>query len=166
MDFRSVSVNDVVATCLAKFTPRAERHKITLAGNLVDVPIIQADGDRLAQVFTNLLDNAIKHTLEGGRVNIENRAVPASKTQPAGVEYSVSDSGKGIPADDLPRIFERFYQVDKARAQTDDNGHSGTGLGLAICKQIIEAHHGTISAQSVLGIGTRISVWLPVSQPA
>ncbi len=166
MDFRPVAVNDVVRTCLAKLSPRAERNGIVLVNNLVDAPPVQADGDRLSQVFINLLDNALKHTSEGGRVKIENRSIPAEKTQPAGVEYSVSDSGQGIPAEDLPRIFERFYQVDKARAQTDDNGHSGTGLGLAICKQIVEAHHGTISAQSVLGIGTRISVWLPVSQPA
>jgi signal transduction histidine kinase len=79
----------------------------------------------------------------------------------AGVEFSIADTGEGILAEDLPRIFERFYQVDKARSQNESSAVSSTGLGLAICKQIVEPHHGTINAQSVLGIGTRITVWLP-----
>ena len=68
----------------------------------------------------------------------------------------MSDNGAGIPPEDLPHIFDRFYQADKSRSA------GGAGLGLAICKQIVEAHAGHISAQSVLGMGTRVSVWLPV----
>jgi two-component system OmpR family sensor kinase len=164
MEMQRLSINDVARSCLARFAPRAESAGITLQNNLAELPVIRADGDRLAQVVTNLLDNAIKHTERGGKVSIESKGAPASKSRPAGIELSVVDTGKGIPADDLPRIFERFYQVDKARVQTDGNTPSGTGLGLAICKQIIEAHHGMISAESVQGIGTRISVWLPVTQ--
>jgi signal transduction histidine kinase len=164
MLLRGVSVNEVARACLFKLTPRAAAAGITLAERLGDVPAIQADGDRLAQVFTNLLDNAITHTERGGKVTVESATTAATKTRAPGVEFSVSDNGRGIPPDDLPRIFERFYQVDKARAQTDGANATGAGLGLAICKQIVEAHHGQISAQSVPGIGTRISVWLPSKQ--
>ena len=73
------------------------------------------------------------------------------------VEISVIDNGDGIPPEDLPRIFDRFYQVDKARA----NG-SGTGLGLSISKQIVEAHNGHIHAQSQVGQGTQMTIWLPI----
>ena len=166
MAMQRVSINDVARSCLTRFVPRAESSGVLLQDNLAELPFIQADGDHLAQVVTNLLDNAIKHTDRGGKVSIETRGTPASKSRPAGIELSVSDTGQGIPADDLARIFERFYQVDKARAQTDGRSPSGAGLGLAICKQIVEAHHGVIGAQSVLGIGTRISVWLPVAQAA
>jgi two-component system sensor histidine kinase ResE len=117
-----------------------------LAGGL---PKIVGDGDRLAQVLTNLIDNAIKHT-ERGKVTVETKAVKN------GVEIGVSDTGGGIPPDDLPHIFDRFYQADKSRS-----GGKGSGLGLAICKQIVDAHGGKIDAQSVMGLGTRVAVWLP-----
>ena len=165
MSMHPIQINAIINSSLAKFAPRADNSEIQLIANLTDQSSIQADGDRMAQVVTNLLDNAIKHTLRGGKVSVESRMMPASKTCAAGIEFSVIDTGKGIPAEDLPRIFERFYQVDKARVQSDGTSLSGAGLGLAICKQIIDAHHGTITAQSVVGIGTRINVWLPASQP-
>ena len=162
MVLHSVSVNDIARGCIEKLSPRAVAAGVKLETKPGDLPMIQADGDRLAQVVTNLIDNALKHTSAGNQVTFESKALPATKSRPAGMEFSVSDTGQGIPPEDLPRIFERFYQVDKARAQDGGNTPASSGLGLAICKQIVEAHHGFISAQSVLGIGTRITVWLPL----
>ncbi len=121
-----------------------------------DLPRIPGDGDRLAQVFTNLIDNAIKHTSEGGQVALR------ADADGQGIVVVVQDTGEGIPPEDLPRIFERFYQVDKSR---ESNRRSGMGLGLAITKQIVEAHGGTIQVASKLGEGTIFTVWLPFSAP-
>jgi len=129
-----------------------------------DLPAITGDGDRLAQGFTNLLDNALKHTPEGGKVIVAARSLSGSsivrrgKTWSGGVQVTVSDNGSGIPPEDLSRIFERFYQVDKSRQRG-----GGLGLGLAIVKQIVEAHHGSIHAESVVGIGSQFVVMLPLS---
>jgi signal transduction histidine kinase len=120
------------------------------------LPRIAGDGDRLAQVFTNLLDNAIKHTPAGGQITLQ------AETTSNGVTVTVQDTGVGVPPDDLPRIFERFYQVDKSR-QSDRR--SGMGLGLAITKQIVEAHGGVIQVTSAPGQGTTFTVWLPLPAP-
>ncbi len=115
------------------------------------MPDISGDGDRLAQIITNLIDNALAFTPEGGTVRVATR--PAD----GGVELSVSDTGQGIPQEDLPRIFERFYQVDKSRGP-----RRGTGLGLAITTEIVQAHGGRISATSGgIGQGATFTVWFP-----
>jgi signal transduction histidine kinase len=112
---------------------------------------IMGDADRLKQLFINLVDNAIKYTPSGGEVKL-------SLEREAGwVRVAIADTGVGIPAADVPRIFDRFYRVDKARAR--DKG--GTGLGLAICKWIAEAHGGRIELQSQVGKGSTFTVWLP-----
>ncbi|KXK52575.1 MAG: putative two-component histidine kinase [Chloroflexi bacterium OLB13] len=117
--------------------------------------IVTVDGDRLAQVITNLISNAINFTPEGGHIDIGLRALDN------GVEIAVRDSGIGIPAAELSRVFERFYQVDKARGP-----RRGTGLGLAIAKEIITAHGGRIHAESAgEGHGTTFVVWLPITPP-
>jgi signal transduction histidine kinase len=117
-----------------------------------DLPRIAGDGDRLAQVFTNLIDNAIAFTPVGGTVRVAARAAEA------GVGVTVSDTGQGIPPEDLPRVFERFYQADKARGP-----RRGTGLGLAIAAEIVQAHGGRISATSGgTGQGATFTVWLPM----
>ncbi len=115
-----------------------------------DTPAVQADPDRLRQVFVNLLDNAIKFTPEGGRIRLSAR--------PRGpmLDISVSDTGVGIPEQDLPRIFERFYRVDKARSRE----LGGTGLGLSIVKHIVEAHGGTVSVVSRAQQGATFTVSL------
>ena len=148
-----VQINDVAQACMERQALRASEGQLALLADFAAVPVIQGDGDRLAQVITNLIDNAIKYTPPGGKITVQ--------TQPAngGVTLSVADTGRGIPPDDLGRVFERFYQVDKSRA--NPQASSSSGLGLAICKQWVEAHGGRISAQSVLGIGTRMVVWLP-----
>ena len=159
-----VHLNAVLRDGVDKLALRAQQTGVTLNTQIPDnLPVVLGDGDRLAQVFTNLLDNALKHTPEGGKVTLAARALSGSsivrrgKTWPAGVEVSVADTGSGIPPQDLGRIFERFYQVDKARPHG-----SGLGLGLAIVKQIVEAHYGTITAESVVGLGSRFVVTLPL----
>jgi two-component system sensor histidine kinase ResE len=112
------------------------------------------DADRLAQVFTNLLDNALKHTSAGGSVTLSASVVAE------GVMITVKDSGPGIPAEDISRIFERFYQVDKSRAHAE-----GLGLGLAITKEIVEAHGGSVSVESQVGHGAKFRVRLPFARP-
>jgi two-component system sensor histidine kinase ResE len=118
-----------------------------------DLPRIAGDGDRLAQVFTNLLDNAIQHTFAG-------RITLGAEAGERGIVVTVQDTGEGIPAGDLPSIFERFYQVDKSRQPS--SRRSGMGLGLAITRQIVEAHGGTIQVASAINVGTTFTVWLPL----
>jgi two-component system OmpR family sensor kinase len=112
---------------------------------------VLGDADRLAQVVTNLLDNGVAHTPQGGKVTLTLRRPTESIA-----EIAVTDSGEGIPAKDISRVFERFYQVDKSRPRK-----RGAGLGLAIVKEIVEAHNGTIAAESVIGLGSRFTVRLP-----
>jgi two-component system, OmpR family, sensor histidine kinase ResE len=109
------------------------------------------DPDRIEQVLTNLIDNAIRHTPVGGSV------IVTETTDEKGINFEVKDSGSGIPEEDLPFVFERFYKADKARTR----GRSGTGLGLAIAKNIVDAHKGHISVQSKLGQGTTFSFFIP-----
>ena len=146
-----VQLNEIALACIERINLRAQAAQVSLTTRLAALPVVQGDGDRLAQVITNLLDNALKHTPAGGKITIE------TQTNKNGVELSVLDTGAGIPPEDVSRIFERFYQVDKSRS----GNVIGSGLGLAICKQIIEAHGGTLSAQSALGVGTRVTMALP-----
>ena len=120
--------------------------------------VVRGDAAGLEQVVFNLLDNALIYTPPGGSVTIELRA-EWEEGQPATVSLCVSDTGIGIPEDDLARIFERFYRVDKAHSR----GQSGTGLGLAIVKHIVENHRGHLGVSSVVGQGTTFTVTLPAS---
>jgi len=131
-----------------------ERKRLTVTLNLPKSAVIEGDGDRLAQVFMNLLSNAVKYTPEGGSVSVTMIA------DSLGATIAVADSGLGIPLEEQARIFERFYQVDKARGP-----RRGTGLGLAIVREIVAAHHGRISVQSDgPNQGTTFTVWLPKSR--
>jgi two-component system, OmpR family, sensor kinase len=121
-----------------------------------ETPPVLGDYDRLGQLFSNLVDNALSHTPPGGRVHVGLRADGGQ-----GVEVTVQDSGEGIAAADLPRIFERFYQADKSRVR--GNGRVGAGLGLAIVRELVEAHHGRIRAISQPGQGSAFIVWLPTA---
>jgi len=109
---------------------------------------------KLEQAFVNLLDNAVKFNRAGGEVWVEASRMPGGK-----VAITIADSGIGIPSEDLPRIFERFYRVDKARSREV----GGTGLGLSIVKHVIEQMQGSVSVESQLGKGSRFSVVLPGS---
>ena len=153
-----LNVNTVIAGLLQAFERRAADAGVSLRASYGEVPAILADGDRLAQIMNNLLDNALKHTPARHEVRVETAARRDPRGNRPGVEIAVVDTGRGIPPEDLPRLFERFYQVDKARAQT---APGSVGLGLSIVKQIVEAHQGRVSVTSTLGAGTRMSVWLP-----
>ena len=164
-----VQVSEVLHGCVERQMLRAQGANVSLALDAPpDLPPIQGDGDRLAQVFNNLIDNALKHTPSGGRVVLSTRAMTGSsvvrrgKPWPGAVEVSVTDSGPGIPPEDLSRIFERFYQVDKSRARSSSGGN--LGLGLAIVKEIVTAHGGSIHAESVTGLGTKFVVRLPLER--
>ncbi|MEY2510987.1 MAG: two-component system, OmpR family, phosphate regulon sensor histidine kinase PhoR [Verrucomicrobiota bacterium] len=122
---------------------------LNFPGNL---PRLRADETRLQELIYNLLDNAVKYSKPGGTVFL--RAEPAGDS----VRISVTDQGIGIPENDLPRIFERFYRADKSRSSE----HPGTGLGLSIVKHIAQLHSGSVEAESELGKGTTISVVLPI----
>jgi signal transduction histidine kinase len=122
-----------------------------------DVPFLEADRDRLQQVLINLVDNAIKFTPASGDVTLNIRPLESEQR----VEFQVIDSGIGIPPIDLPRIFERFYRVDKARSRVT----GGVGLGLSIVKDIVEAHHGKIVVTSEVNKGTTFTITLPIKQP-
>ncbi len=133
---------------------RAQEQDIHLTLDVNPAAPVLGDHDRLVQVFTNLVDNALTHTPTGGRVHLQVR--PHGKKAVEGV---VQDTGRGIEPDELSRIFERFYQVDKARS----SGRRGTGLGLAIVKELVEAHNGRIQARSQVGNGSVFIVRLPIT---
>jgi len=122
------------------------------------VPVnIEGDSSRLRQMVRNVLDNAIKYTPAGGRVTVE-----LDHSNGKEFRLSVSDTGIGIPVAALPHIFDRFYRVDQARTR----GEGGSGLGLSIVKQIIEAHGGSVSVKSDIGMGTVMTLTLPNSKLA
>jgi signal transduction histidine kinase len=148
-----VSLGDLLSGIAERLSLRAEAGGVVLINEAGGLPEVSGDGDRLAQVFTNLVDNALKHTPAGGSVRI------GGILRDGGVKVAVIDSGEGIPEADLPRVFERFYQVDKSRAR---DGNAGTGLGLTITREIVEAHGGQISVQSAREGGTIFTVWLPL----
>jgi signal transduction histidine kinase len=121
-----------------------------------DLPSLDADAERVHQVLFNLVDNAVRFVPDGGEVTI------AAQRHNGSVEISVADNGVGIPREHLPRLFERFYRGDAARSR--DGG--GTGIGLAIARSVVEAHGGSIRAQSEPGIGSVFSFDLPASPDA
>lgn len=134
----------------------AEKHKHRLNLSLVPgLPEISADRERLEQVLINILSNSVKYTPDGGKINVK-----ASKCD-NNIEIEISDNGIGIPKEDLSRIFERFYRVEKSR--TSETG--GTGLGLAIAKEIVEAHSGSIRIDSEFEKGTTVIITLPINTP-
>jgi two-component system phosphate regulon sensor histidine kinase PhoR len=152
----AVDLEPTVEDVIQILAERAARTDVRLTSDVDPAtPPVLADGDRLRQVLINLTDNAIKFTPAGGRVTV--RAAPGP--QPGVVEIAIEDSGIGIPAQDLPRLTERFFRVDKARSRA----LGGTGLGLAIVKHLIQAHAGTLDISSAVGHGTTVRVGLPAA---
>ncbi len=150
LNITQLDISEMLNAVTSRLEVMAQKKNIALTVNAPYLPPIAGDGDRMVQVLNNLIGNAIKYTGEGGRVGIVARDVGD------GVEVLVKDNGIGIPTRDLPRVFERFYQVDKARGPK-----RGTGLGLAITYEILQQHHGKISVQSIEGQGTQFTIWLP-----
>jgi signal transduction histidine kinase len=137
---------------------RARDKGIRLTRKLDAVPPLTGDRDRLMQVFSNLVDNAISHTPPGGRVHLG-----LSQESDHAILITVQDTGPGIPPEELDRIFERFYQTDRSRVRTSER--RGAGLGLAIVNEVVAAHGGRVEARSRLGEGSAFLVRLPLAPP-
>ncbi|MBT3322678.1 MAG: HAMP domain-containing histidine kinase [Anaerolineae bacterium] len=155
MDFAKIDLASLLRNTEEKFALRASQKSIKLEINIDGDFEILGDGDRLAQVFTNLVDNALKHTSVGGTIQIKADDYGGEK------HIEIRDTGTGISPEALPYIFERFYQADPSRRTA---GKSSSGLGLAIVKEIVLAHGGKITAESIVKIGTVFQITLPFAQ--
>ncbi len=152
-----VDLPALLRSVVEKFSPQAEATGVSIQINEENLPPIMADGDRLAQVFSNLVDNALKFTRSTGSITLCSKK---SSTHVDHVQVEITDDGEGISADALPHIFERFYQADAARRGGKEHG---SGLGLAIAREIVSAHGGTIHVTSEIGRGSTFTVVLPVT---
>ncbi len=152
LSFGSVDLRELASTVAEELAGQARDKQMTVGMALpADLPAVRADRQRLSQVLTNLLQNAIKYTQPAGQINMTGRVVGNE------VEFCVADNGPGIAAEHLLRVFERFYRVDKARSRE----LGGTGLGLSIVKHIVQAHGGRVWAESVVGQGSKFYFALP-----
>ena len=155
LELQPVPLDRAIIDCLERHQPRAESKTLTLVEKPPpDAPpdiAALADPHALRQILDNLVDNAIKYTRNGGRITVRWNAKPDE------VSFEVEDTGIGIPVRDQPRIFERFYRVDKARSRE----LGGTGLGLAIVKHLVQAMHGSVRVASQVEVGTTFKVTLP-----
>jgi signal transduction histidine kinase len=155
LDIKPVDLSEMAKTRCERLTPLAARSEVTL--DLINTKrdcIALGDADRLAQIFDNLLDNAIRHTRRGSRVMV---TIKPDEDQ---IQSEVRDQGVGIPREHLPYIFERFYRVSQSR----DRQSGGSGLGLAIVRALVQAQGGRIIADSIEGQGTVITFWLPAAK--
>lgn len=152
IQMQSVAPQRLIHEVASLYQYQTQRKNITFALDVAaQLPTIEVDPGRMTQVLTNILDNALRHTSEGGRVIL-------SATESGNrIELAVQDSGPGLNAEELDRIFERFYRTDPSRQRED----GGSGLGLAIAKSIVQAHGGQISAESEPGQGLKVRVLLP-----
>jgi len=151
-----VDLTALLNSIAEKFAPQARTGKLDIRVETASLPVFIGDGDRLAQVFTNLVDNALKFTPAGGSITL--RAAQTS----SGIQVEVTDTGAGISPEALPHIFDRFYQADPSRP---GGRKHGSGLGLAIVKEIVGAHGGKISVRSEPGKGSTFTVSLPLTTP-
>jgi len=152
--YQAEDITKLVNQAVLPWQRQVAAKEISLSLNLPDgLPLVSIDWQRANEVLHNLLENAVAHTPKGGAIKV------AADAKGKWIEVSVSDTGEGIPAEDLPHIFERFYRVDKSRARAT----GGSGLGLTIARRLVEAHGGTITVESKLGKGSRFSFTLPVA---
>jgi len=155
LETESLDVGHLVRTAVERVRGAAQENGVSLTSELPEgLPAVLGDAQRLSQVLSNLLSNALRHTPQGGQI-----AVVARQVDGEGVRIAVQDSGEGIPVDELPHVFERFYRTDHARSR--DTG--GSGLGLVIARSLVEAHGGRIWADSVEGEGSTFAFSLPVA---
>jgi len=153
--YQAEDITNLIKQAVTPWQPKVAAKEISLSLDLPDnLPLVNIDWQRVNEVLHNLLENAVAYTRKGGTIGV------AAITQGDWVKVSVSDTGEGIPAEDLPHIFERFYRVDKSRARAT----GGSGLGLTIAKRLVEAHGGKITVQSKLGKGSRFSFTLPIAK--
>jgi len=152
LELKNVQPSKLLYASAERMRTQVERAGLSLDVDVpADMPEVQADAGRLEQVLVNLIHNAVKFTHPGGNVSLS--GIPEERF----IRFSVQDTGVGIPEEDLPRIFERFYKADRARSG------GGTGLGLSICRHIVEAHGGKIWAESVEGKGSTFFFTIPVT---
>jgi signal transduction histidine kinase len=155
------SLADLVSDALESMRAQAQQRNVRLAGQVEgDPPRLPLDAPRMQRVLYNLIQNAIRHTPADGTVTLTVREAPGH------VELMVADTGEGIPGTDLPYVFDRFYRGERARTRDRRDGGKGAGLGLAIARGIVEAHGGTISAESGGGQGACFRVVLPAAVSA
>lgn len=156
LKFESARLSDVVEEVLLTLSPSLEEKRIVLENHLdPEIPPVLIDRNRMAEVFINLINNGIKFTSPGGKITIDTRGLTETRDY---LKVVVKDTGMGIAPEDLPRIFDRFYQAQKAQTGIS----MGTGLGLAITKEIIEKHQGSIYAESRLGSGSSFIFTIPL----
>ena len=156
MEMSPIPVKLIVQNIASAMLIEARGQGLTLETKLEEpLPLILADRNRMEQVIANIVSNAIKYNRPGGTVTL------SAFSQEDKVVIKVQDTGIGIPQEDIPRLFARFYRVDKARSRE----RGGTGLGLAIAKEIVEQHQGTIGVESQLDAGTTVTITLPVCPP-
>jgi two-component system phosphate regulon sensor histidine kinase PhoR len=150
-----LDLNSLLSDSEQQLRETARKKNITIELQLQpSLPPISGNATELHRAFTNIVENALKYTLDEGSVIVQTRL------QDQGIAIVISDTGIGIGEADLPYVFDRFYRTDKARGM--DKG--GTGLGLAIVKKVVEMHGGTVDVESVLGEGSTFRVWLPAAQ--
>jgi len=152
LEMKEIKLNELLVNLWELFGVLAEQKGVGFTQGEIEQAEVLGDRRRLQQLFTNLIDNAIKFTSTGGCVDV------SLKKDRGFAKVSIRDTGMGIPDEETGHIFERFYRVDKSRAR--DTG--GTGLGLSICQWIARAHHGKIEVESELGRGSRFTVSLPL----
>ncbi|HEX7620482.1 MAG TPA: ATP-binding protein, partial [Anaerolineales bacterium] len=157
LDVRPVALSTLAQSTLKRFAAQALAKRVELRSDLpADLPIVLADQDRITQVLTNLVGNALQYTPEGGQVTIQ------SRRRQDEIHISVVDTGIGIPAEHLPHLFTRFYRVDKSRSR---QAGGGSGIGLTIARHLVEAHGGRIWAESGgEGQGSTFSFTLKVAR--
>ena len=155
--FERFSIAELVQDVVMQFKPLAEKQNVALSADLANgpLPMVYADIALVERAISNLIDNAIRHTPEGGAVSIK-----PTNSDTSYVSVAVKDTGKGIPEEDVARIFDRFYRVEKSRTPSSEGG---AGLGLAIAKRIFELHGSTLSVQSAINKGTTFKFLLPTS---
>jgi len=157
LEKRAMDVGDLLQDAQVNFGPQAADRGVTLALDLpADLPPAMADWRRITQVLSNLLTNALRHTPEGGCVTMSGQFRPTPGK--GRIVVTVADTGTGIPPEDLPYIFERFWRGERSRSRAG----GGTGLGLAIARQLVEMHGGTVRVESAPGCGSRFQFTLPV----
>ena len=155
LDCQAEDVPKLIKQSVAAVQEQAAAKIVSIFVDLPDeLPLVNIDSHRISQVLRNLLENAVAHTSEGDTITV------TARQQGSWVKVSVADTGEGIPDEELPNIFERFYRVDKSRARAT----GGSGLGLTIARRLIETHGGKIEAQSEPGKGSCFSFTIPVSQ--
>ena len=156
LNLEQARIEDALQQAQEAFKAQADAKGIMLTSSIQEhLPTVNIDRVRIRQVMSNLLDNAVRHTDEGGRIIIS-----ANLTKDNHIEVTVEDKGEGIPAEDLPYVFDRMYRVDPSRTRST----GGAGLGLTIAKSLVQAHGGAIRVESLLGKGSKFTFTLPVAR--